>query len=294
MLSRTYLCAATRTLTLRSSDPSLRFKEKKKSSIKLKNHKLKGVPVCFQGVGIQLTDDVEVRLIQPSKPRGDSANIPASSPLAMIGPEFIAAIGDLVVKCQRAHPSYISFGYRKLEKFSGNLPTPAGEETFEEWVEQALQAVEEWEVADTVKRQRLTESLRALAADVIRNLNRDKPGCTAAECLEALREIFGEVEDCAELSHRFFHTYQHEGEELSICVRRLDKFVNQIIQKKGMEPSHASRALWDQILKGALPLDPIMLKFQARVKAILEEEALIRAKKKACFACSIHCRRGSP
>uniref|UniRef100_A0A8C5PLN1 CCHC-type domain-containing protein n=1 Tax=Leptobrachium leishanense TaxID=445787 RepID=A0A8C5PLN1_9ANUR len=173
---------------------------------------------------------------------------------------------------------------------SGKVPVPAGEEDFDTWIDQAVQAVEEWEVSDTVKRQRLIESLRGPASDVVRNLKRDKPGCTAAEYLEALQEIFGGVEDCAELIHRFSHIYQKEGEELSTYVWRLDKILHQVILKRGMELSRASKALMDQIFKGALPLDPIMLKFQTRyqskrltysklVKAIREEEALIKAKK---------------
>uniref|UniRef100_A0A8C5WMP0 Paraneoplastic antigen Ma-like C-terminal domain-containing protein n=1 Tax=Leptobrachium leishanense TaxID=445787 RepID=A0A8C5WMP0_9ANUR len=192
-------------------------------------------------------------------------------------------------KNSAASPNY---GYRKLRFYSGKVPVPTGEEDFETWIDQAVQAVEEWEVADTVKRQRLIESLRGPASDVIRNLKRDKPGCTAAEYLEALQEIFGGVEDCAELIHKFSHTYQKEGEELSTYVWRLDKIIHQVILKGGMEPSHASKALMDQIFKGALPLDPIMLKFQTRyqstrltysklVKAIREEEALIKAKKVA-------------
>uniref|UniRef100_A0A8C5MAD7 Paraneoplastic antigen Ma-like C-terminal domain-containing protein n=1 Tax=Leptobrachium leishanense TaxID=445787 RepID=A0A8C5MAD7_9ANUR len=252
----------------------------------------KGIPACFRGASVKLTDEVEVQLIQPSAPRGEAESVPAPSPLAMIGPEFIVAIGDLLAKCQKTSPPHTNFGYRRLRNFTGNVPTPAGEETFEEWVEQAVQAVEEWEVADAVKRQRLIESLRGPASDVIRNLKRDKPGCTAAEYLEALQENFGGVEDCAELIHKFSHTYQKEGEELSTYVWRLDKIIHQVILKRGMEPSRASKALMDQVFKGALPLDPIMLKFQTRyqntrltysklIKAIREEEALIQAKKVA-------------
>uniref|UniRef100_A0A8C5PZ71 Paraneoplastic antigen Ma-like C-terminal domain-containing protein n=1 Tax=Leptobrachium leishanense TaxID=445787 RepID=A0A8C5PZ71_9ANUR len=170
-----------------------------------------------------------------------------------------------------ASPNY---GYRKLRFYSGKVPVPTGEEDFETWIDQAVQAVEEWEVADTVKRQRLIESLRGPASDAAL--------LWSIEYLEALQEIFGGVEDCAELIHKFSHTYQKEGEELSTYV----------ILKGGMESSHASKALMDQIFKGALPLYPIMLKFQTRyqskrltysklVKAIREEEALIKAKRVA-------------
>uniref|UniRef100_A0A8C5PD86 CCHC-type domain-containing protein n=1 Tax=Leptobrachium leishanense TaxID=445787 RepID=A0A8C5PD86_9ANUR len=265
----------------------------------------KGVPVCFQGASVKLTDDVEVRLVQPSTPRGDHANapvtrpttsgdeIPDATPTSIAGfppATFFTTMGKLVETLAQNSAASANYGYRKLGVCSGKVPVPAGEEDFDTWIDQAVQAVEEWEVADTVKRQRLIESLRGPASDVVRNLKRDKPGCTAAEYLEALQEIFGGVEDCAELIHRFSHTYQKEGEELSTYVWRLDKILHQVILKRGMEPSRASKALMDQIFKGALPLDPIMLKFHTRyqskrltysklVKAIREEEALIEAKK---------------
>uniref|UniRef100_A0A8C5PM28 Paraneoplastic antigen Ma-like C-terminal domain-containing protein n=1 Tax=Leptobrachium leishanense TaxID=445787 RepID=A0A8C5PM28_9ANUR len=257
----------------------------------------KDVPVCFQGASVNLADDVEVRLVQPSAPRGDPANIPAASPTTSSHrvPDttstpvtgfppvaFFTAVGKPVETLAQNSAASANYGYRKLRFYSGKVPVPAGEEDFETWIDEAVQAVEEWEVADTVKRQRLIESLRAPASDVIRNLKRDKPGCTAAEYLEALQEIFRGVEDCAELIHKFSHTY----------VWRLDKIIHRVILKGGMEPSQASKAVMDQIFKGALPLDPIMLKFQTRyqskrltysklVKAIREEEALIKAKRVA-------------
>uniref|UniRef100_A0A8C5PCT7 CCHC-type domain-containing protein n=1 Tax=Leptobrachium leishanense TaxID=445787 RepID=A0A8C5PCT7_9ANUR len=253
----------------------------------------KGIPACFQGASVKLTGEVEVQLIQPSTPRGDHENVPDVTPTTGFPPAtFFTTMGKLVETLAKNSTASPNYGYRKLRFYSGKVPVPTGEEDFETWIDQAVQAVEEWEVADTVKRQRLIESLRGPASEVIRNLKRDKPGCTAAEYLEALQENFGGVEDCAELIHKFSHTYQKEGEELSTYVWRLDKIIHQVILKRGMEPSRASKALLDQVFKGALPLDPIMLKFQTRyqntrltysklIKAIREEEALIQAKKVA-------------
>uniref|UniRef100_A0A8C5Q580 Paraneoplastic antigen Ma-like C-terminal domain-containing protein n=1 Tax=Leptobrachium leishanense TaxID=445787 RepID=A0A8C5Q580_9ANUR len=249
----------------------------------------KGVPVCFQGVSMQLTDDVEVRRIQPSKPRGDSANIPASSPLAMIGPEFIAAIGDLVVKCQRAHPSYISFGYRKLENFSGNLPTPVGEETFEEWVELAMQALDEWDVSEAQKKQRITESLKGPASEAVRNLKLSKRDCTALDYLNILQEVFRRTEKVAELMYQYEHTYQQKGEKMTEYMRRLHKILYQVLLKKGADSTTVDQVRMRQILKGALPLDPMMLQLKTRegnkelnylelIRIVREEEALLEEK----------------
>lgn len=40
----------------------------------------------------------------------------------------------------------------------------------------------------------------------------------AIECLEAIWEIYGRVEDCSELVYMFSHTYQNEREELFAYV----------------------------------------------------------------------------
>lgn len=65
------------------------------------------------------------------------------------------------------------------------------------WIDQAIQAVEGWEVVNVVKKQRVVESLHAPALDVIRNLKQDKPSCTTSECFGALREVYRRIEDGA-------------------------------------------------------------------------------------------------
>uniref|UniRef100_A0A8C5WC41 ribonuclease H n=1 Tax=Leptobrachium leishanense TaxID=445787 RepID=A0A8C5WC41_9ANUR len=159
----------------------------------------KGVPPCFQGTSMKLAEEVEVQLIKPSTPRGESASVSVPSPLAMIGPEFIVAIGDLLAKCQKTSPPHTNFGYRRLRNFTGNVPTPAGEETFEEWVEQAMQALDEWDVPEAQKKQRITESLKGPASEAVRNLKLSRKDCTALDYLNVLEEVFGRTEKAAEL-----------------------------------------------------------------------------------------------
>lgn len=48
---------------------------------------------------------------------------------------ILRAVGDLFDKS--AKPSNESGGYRHLQIFSGTVPTPAGEEQFDHWLEQA-------------------------------------------------------------------------------------------------------------------------------------------------------------
>uniref|UniRef100_A0A8C5MAU1 CCHC-type domain-containing protein n=1 Tax=Leptobrachium leishanense TaxID=445787 RepID=A0A8C5MAU1_9ANUR len=249
----------------------------------------KGVPVCFQGASVKLTDEVEVQLIQPSAPRGESASVPAPSPLAMIGPEFIVAIGDLLAKCQRTSPPHTNFSYRRLRNFTGNVPTPAGEETFEEWVEQAMQALDEWDVPEAQKKQRITESLKGPASEAVRNLKLSKKDCTALDYLNVLEEVVGRTEKAAELVYQYEHTYQRKGERMTEYMRRLDKILHQILLKKGAEPAEVDKIRIKQILRGSQPLDPVMLQLRSRegnqelkylelIRAVREEEALLEEK----------------
>uniref|UniRef100_A0A8C5MZ75 CCHC-type domain-containing protein n=1 Tax=Leptobrachium leishanense TaxID=445787 RepID=A0A8C5MZ75_9ANUR len=206
----------------------------------------------------------------------------------MIGPEFIVAIGDLLAKCQRTSPPHTNFGYRRLRYFTGNVPTPAGEETFEEWVEQAMQALDEWDVPEAQKKQRITESLKGPASEAVRNLKLSKKDCTALDYLYILQEVFGRTEKAAELMYQYEHTYQRKGEKMKY-MRRLDKILHQILLKKGAEPATIDKIRMQQILRGAQPLDPVMLQLKTRegnrelkylelIRAVREEEALLEEK----------------
>uniref|UniRef100_A0A8C5WMQ6 Paraneoplastic antigen Ma-like C-terminal domain-containing protein n=1 Tax=Leptobrachium leishanense TaxID=445787 RepID=A0A8C5WMQ6_9ANUR len=249
----------------------------------------KGVPPCFQGTSVKLAEEVEVQLIKPSTPRGESASVSVPSPLAMIGPEFIVAIGDLLAKCQKTSPPHTNFGYRRLRNFTGNVPTPAGEETFEEWVEQAMQALDEWDVPEAQKKQRITESLKGPASEAVRNLKLSRKDCTALDYLNVLEEVFGQTEKAAELVYQYEHTYQRRGERMTEYMRRLDKILHQILLKKGAEPAEVDKIRIKQILRGSQPLDPVMMQLRSRagnqelkylelIRVVREEEALLEEK----------------
>lgn len=63
---------------------------------------------------------------------------------------IIHTLGDMVEKI--AKPSMDNSGYRCLRVFSGILPTPASEEQFEYWIEQARLVVEEGDLSTKEKR----------------------------------------------------------------------------------------------------------------------------------------------
>uniref|UniRef100_A0A8C5PN86 CCHC-type domain-containing protein n=1 Tax=Leptobrachium leishanense TaxID=445787 RepID=A0A8C5PN86_9ANUR len=175
-----------------------------------------------------------------------------------------------------------------IQNFTGNVPTLAGEETFEEWVEQVMQALDEWDIPEAQKKQRITESLKGPASEAVRNLKLSKKDCTALDYLNVLEEVFGRTEKTAELVYQYEHTYQRKGERMTEYMRRLDKILHQIL-KKGAEPAEVDKIRIKQILRGAQPLDPVMLQLRSRegnqelkylelIRAVREEEALLEEK----------------
>lgn len=67
---------------------------------------------------------------------------------------------------------------RKLRIFSGVHPTPTGEEEYDAWAEQTTHMLEEWQCSDSIKKQRIVESLKSSTAD-IRFLRVHTPNATA-------------------------------------------------------------------------------------------------------------------
>ncbi|XP_067400773.1 paraneoplastic antigen Ma1 homolog [Emydura macquarii macquarii] len=185
---------------------------------------------------------------------------PESTPPAATNEGLITVLGQLVERCTRQ--PYEGVGYRKLRFFSGIKPTPAGEDDFESWMDQATQMMEEWQCPDNIKRQRLAESLRGPASDVIRSLRTSNPAAGAMEYLHALDDIYGTTESGEELYLRFRSTYQEDGEKLSQYICRLDKLLHRVLVKKGILDTRVNQVRMEQVLKGACPGNLIALKLQ--------------------------------
>uniref|UniRef100_K7F825 Paraneoplastic antigen Ma-like C-terminal domain-containing protein n=1 Tax=Pelodiscus sinensis TaxID=13735 RepID=K7F825_PELSI len=181
---------------------------------------------------------------------------PASMSSAVTNEGLIVALGK-----QYTPPSYEGVGYRKLRFFSGIHPTPVGEDDFESWMDQAVQMMEEWQCSDTMKRQRLAESLRGPASDVIRSLRMSKPSAGAMEYLHALDDIYGTTESGEDL-YLCFHTTYQEGEKLSQYLCHLETLLHKVLVKKGILASRLDQVRMEQILKGACSGNLIALKLQ--------------------------------
>lgn len=97
---------------------------------------------------------------------------------------IIRAVGDLLSKIDK--PVSDSSSYRRLRVLSGTVPTPAGEETLEHWLEQAQLMVEESDCTDREKRRRIMESLRGPALAIVKAACVTMANLKTEQCLEAI------------------------------------------------------------------------------------------------------------
>lgn len=209
-------------------------------------------------------------------------------PKADISVGLVDAIGKLVDRCNQV--SSDGPGYRKLRLFSGLRPVPPGEEEYEVWMEQAAQMISEWQCTEAAKRQRIVESLRGPAADIVRFLKVSNSSATAKEYLSALDTAYGTTESGPDLMAKFRHTYQESGEKLSDFLYRLDKLLHRAFFKGGIDAAGINKARMEQLIKGALTNDMVALRirmthtlrdppsFSQLMKEVREEEHWVAAR----------------
>uniref|UniRef100_A0A3Q1G6J1 Paraneoplastic antigen Ma1 homolog n=1 Tax=Acanthochromis polyacanthus TaxID=80966 RepID=A0A3Q1G6J1_9TELE len=182
----------------------------------------------------------------------------ASSPTESI----LRAVGDLLDKT--AKPSLDSGGYRRLRIFSGVVPTPAGEEQFDHWLEQAYLMVEESDGSAKDKRRRIMESLKGPALEVIKAVRLCDPDVTPDKCLEALESAFGLAESGDDLYFAFRLQQQQPGEKLSDFLRRLERCLSKVVQRGGLPANNMDKARIEQLLKGAVGADLMLIQLRLR------------------------------
>ena len=220
----------------------------------------------------------------------DVSDLLNPSPLDM-NTALIHAISSLVDKCNTT--SADSQSYRKLRMFSGMKPTPSGEEEYDAWAEQTAHLLEEWQCSDNTKKQRIVESLKGPAADIVRFLRVQKPTATSYDYLQALETAFGTTESTSDLLVKFRHTYQNVGEKLSAYLLRLDKLLHCLIRKGGVALPDMNRLRMEQVVRGALQQDMIALRlrmthklreppsFSELLREVREEEDMLQSRNDA-------------
>lgn len=95
--------------------------------------------------------------------------------------------------------------------------------------------LEEWQCSDSIKKQRIVESLKGSAADIIKFLRAQTPNTTANDYMQALETAFGTTESSSDLQVKFRHKFQNEGEKLSTYLLRLYKLSHCIFRNGEMQ-----------------------------------------------------------
>ncbi|XP_016069568.1 PREDICTED: paraneoplastic antigen-like protein 5 [Miniopterus natalensis] len=138
--------------------------------------------------------------------------------------------------------------YRKLKMFSGNIFPGPGEENFEAWLEQVTEMMQMWHVSEVEKRRRLLESLRGPALSIMRVLRANNDSMTVEQCLDALKQIFGNKEDYRTSQFKFLHTFQKIGEKISMFLVRLEPLLQKAVQHSPLSMRNADMIRLKHIL----------------------------------------------
>lgn len=200
---------------------------------------------------------------------GDGQDVPQQdsslfSPLQASTPEaIIRAVGDILQMTSKPTHGDNSL-YRRLRTFSGVMPIPLGEEQLENWVEQARLMIEECDRPEREKKMRIMESVKGPALEILQAVRFNNPSATSRDYIDILETTFGNPESGEELYFAFRMMCQHPNEKLSEFLRRLERVLNKVVQKGGLQLSTADKARLDQLIKGAIRSDLIILNLGLR------------------------------
>lgn len=182
--------------------------------------------------------------------------LPASSPEAVI-----QAIGELLEKNKNSNEGT---AYKRLRVFSGVVPTPSGEESMEHWIEQAKLMISECDCSEKEKRKRIVESLKGPALEIVKAVRLSSNEASAADYIVALDSAFGTSESGEDLYFAFRLLRQNSGETLSEFLRRMEKSLTKVVQKGGLPAAQADRARVEQLIRGAVESDMMLLQLRLR------------------------------
>lgn len=140
---------------------------------------------------------------------------------------IIRAVGELLEKTMQPPPEN---AFRRLRIFSGVMPTPAGEETLESWLEQAQLMLDECDGTVKEKKKRIVESVRGPAFEIIQAVRCNDSDARPEEYLAALENAFGITKSGEDLYFAFRSMQQKSGERLSDYLRRLEKALSKAVQ----------------------------------------------------------------
>lgn len=191
----------------------------------------------------------ESKMAPPGTTQGNSAE------------SIIRAVGDLLIKTMKPQESNV---FRRLRACSGLTPTPAGEENLDTWMEQARLMVDECDCSSREKRKRIVESLRGPALEIAQAVRANDPDASPQEYIEALERAFGTSETPEDMYFSFRALRQSSGERLSDFLRRVERLLTKVVDRGGLRTSQRDSARVEQLLRGAIESDLMLLQLRLR------------------------------
>lgn len=135
----------------------------------------------------------------------------------------------------------------RLRNFSGKLPCPSHEVDFDTWRHSVELLLQDPNLSDLQRSQKILDSLVPPAANVVKPLG---PEALPSAYLELLHSAFGTVEDGDELFAKFLNTLQDAGEKPSHYLHRLQAALSEALKRGGVVASEADRHLLRQFCRG--------------------------------------------
>lgn len=84
------------------------------------------------------------------------------------------------------------------------------------------------------------------------------------EYIDVIENTFGTPETGEELYFAFRMLSQQSSERLSAFLRRMERVLNNVVQRGGLQPAFADKARLDQLIKGATRSDMMLLNLRLR------------------------------
>uniref|UniRef100_A0A3B1IUI3 Gypsy retrotransposon integrase-like protein 1 n=3 Tax=Astyanax mexicanus TaxID=7994 RepID=A0A3B1IUI3_ASTMX len=200
--------------------------------------------------------------VSPNHVRKEAKQNTGESQPTTTAESILKAMGEFFEKTTR--PINESNAFRRLRAFSGIIPTPAGEENLDTWLEQARLMMDECDCSDREKRKRIVESLKGPALEIAQAVRFNEPNAQPEAYIEALETAFGISESGEDLYFAFRALRQVPGERLSDFLRRMERNLTKTVQRGGLEPQSRDRARIEQLLRGAVESDLMLLQLRLR------------------------------
>ncbi|XP_040898696.1 paraneoplastic antigen Ma1 homolog [Toxotes jaculatrix] len=124
--------------------------------------------------------------------------------------------------------------------------------------------VEESECSDREKKRQLMESLKGPALEIVKAVRARNPDANPAKYLEALDSAFGTAESGDDLYFSFRLMQQQPDEKLSDFLRRLERSLSKVVQRGGLQSSYQDRARVEQLLRGSVSSDLMLIQLCVR------------------------------